>query len=463
MNACRLLKTLFQCLFVLLTLAWPAPVAEAAGNTALQIATFSADVTPPLGTPLMGGGIAPARSIGDPLQARGCVILGGGEPVVLLAVDWCEIRSEAHDRWRTVLAVAANTDPSRVLVTSVHVHDAPIADLQAQRLLEKNNVAGSICPAPVHEAAVQATADALRQSLRQALPLTHIGTGQARVQQVASNRRYLQADGTPAFDRYSATKKPLAQSAPEGTIDPWLKTLSFWNGRKAVAAIHAYSVHPMSHYGKGEVSADFVGMARARRQADDPGVFQIYASGCSGNVTAGKYNDGSPENRPVLADRVYQAMTDAWKATRRVRVSTLQVHSAMLELAPRTSPGFTENELRGRLLTDPKPFGQCLAAMGLSWRQRADSGRRLDVPAVDFGRAQLLLLPAESYVEYQLYAQQQRPESFVMVWGYGDCAPGYIPTERAWAEGDTNLHDWCWIDPGAEGAMQQAIAEALGR
>ena len=59
----------------------------------------------------------------------------------------------------------------------------------------------------------------------------------------------------------------------------------------------------MSYYGKGGVSADFIGLARRRRQEDLPGVFQIYVSGCSGNITAGKYNDGAPENRAVLADR----------------------------------------------------------------------------------------------------------------------------------------------------------------
>jgi hypothetical protein len=36
----------------------------------LRVATFAADVTPPLGHALMGGGIAPAREVGDPLEAR---------------------------------------------------------------------------------------------------------------------------------------------------------------------------------------------------------------------------------------------------------------------------------------------------------------------------------------------------------------------------------------------------------
>jgi hypothetical protein len=118
-------------------------------------------------------------------------------------------------------------------------------------------------------------------------------------------------------------------------------------------------------------------------------------------------------------------------------------------------------DLGKRLQSDKRPFGQCLAALGLSWRKRADAGHKLSVPVLDLGKAQLVLMPAESYVEYQLLAQRLRPDSFVVVAGYGECAPGYIPIERAWKEHDGNLADWCWVAPGAEDAMTRALTAAL--
>ncbi len=426
-----------------------------------QLATFVAEVTPPLGHPLMGGGIAPAKTIEDPLFVHGLVLRGAGQPVVLAVVDWCEIRNDAYERWRSVLAEAAGTVPGRVLVCCIHQHDTPIADLEAQRLLEKHRAAGAICMIDFHEKAVQAVARAVREGLKTPRPITHFGVGQARVEKVASNRRYLGPDGKPRFGRTSATRDAYAREQPEGTVDPWLKTLSFWDGDRPVAALSGYATHPMSYYGKGGVSADFVGLARKRRQADDPGVFQAYLSGCSGNVTAGKYNDGAPGNRPVLAERIYTAMVAAWKATKRQPLTAIDFRSVSLRLEPRDGPGFTVADLTKRLTSDPRPFGQCLAALGLSWRKRADAGHKIDVPVLDLGAAQLVLLPAESYVEYQLLAQRQRPDSFVMVAGYGECAPGYIPTEKAVEEGDGNLHDWCWVAPGAEKAMTAAIAAAL--
>jgi hypothetical protein len=427
----------------------------------LEIATFITEVTPPIAHPLMGGGIAPASKIDDPLFAHGLIFLGAGKPVVLVAVDWCEIRNDAHDRWRSALAEAVDSVPERILLSSVHQHDAPIADLEAQRLLEKHRAAGNICNLEFHEKTVLQVARAARESLANRRKITHLGTGQAKVGKVASNRRFPGPDGMPQFGRGSATRDAKVREQPEGTIDPWLKMLSFWDGEKPVAAVSAYATHPMSHYGKGSVSADFVGEARKRMQADDPKVLQAYFSGCSGNVTAGKYNDGAAENRPVLAQRIYQAMTEAWKITGRQPLRSLDFRSVPLRLEPRNDPGFTVADLGKRITTDARPFGQCLAALGLSWRKRADAGQRLDIPVVDFGPAVFLLLPAESYVEYQLMAQQIRPDSFVVVAGYGECAPGYIPTEQGVKEGDTNLRDWCWVAGGAEPKIREALQSAL--
>jgi hypothetical protein len=444
---------------VFLTFVWPLSAQPAGGE--IRLAVFSADVTPPLGHPCMGGGVAPAKKIVDPLFAHGFVLLGAGKPVVVAAIDWCEIRNDAYERWRSVLAGAAGTDPVRVLVTALHQHDAPIADLEAQRLLDRHKAAGKICDLDFHEQVVQRVARALREGLKKPRRITHFGIGQARVEQVASNRRYLGPDGKPRFGRTSASRDPMARAAPENTIDPWLKTLSFWDENEPVLALSCYATHPMSYYGQGGVSSDFVGLARQRRQADDPKVLQIYTSGCSGNVTAGKYNDGAAENRPVLADRIYRAMAAAWKATRRQPIESIAFRSVTMRLEPRSSPGFTVEDLQRRLTTDKKPFGQCLAALGLSWRKRADAGATIDVPLLDFGKAQLVLMPAESYVEFQLLAQKLRPDSFVVVMGYGESAPGYIPTEKAVMENDGNLHDWCWVAPGAEERMAAALKKVL--
>ncbi len=452
-----LTRTLFVLVLFLSGGAEPARAAAAP----YAIAPFSADVTVPIGHGMMGG-YWKATSVADPLFAKGVVLWGGEQPVVFVSVDWCEIRNDAYDRWREVIAAAAGTTRERVLVSSIHQHEAPVADLTAQRFLEERGLEDGVCDVEFHEKAVQRVAAAVRAAMRERRPVTHLGLGKAKVDRVASNRRYLLPDGRPSFNRGSASAaNVLAREAPDGTIDPWLRTLSFWHDDQPVAALSAYAVHPMSYYRTGEISADFPGLARARRQQETPDCLQIYLSGASGNVTAGKYNDGARATRGVLADRLHAAMVEAWRETKRVPLTSLAFRNTTVRLAPRDEPGLRPDELLATLVPARLPRERNLAAMGLSWRKRVDAGQPIDVPLIDFGAAQLLLLPGESYVEFQLAAQRMNPESFVMVAGFGESATGYVPTEQAVTEKDTNLGDWCWVAPGAEAALLAAIQRVV--
>jgi hypothetical protein len=282
----------------------------AAPRSRFRLALFSVDITPPPGTPVLNG--VESRKAADPLFAKGFVLLGAGSPLVLVALDWCEIRNESYERWRSVLARAAGTVRQRVLVSCVHQHDAPYVDIEAQRLLEAVHAEGRLCDNAVNERALRDVARAVRSSLAGARAVTHIGCGEARVEQVASNRRYVTAEGKISFGRTSATRDPAIRAKPIGLADPWLKTIGFWAGDEPLAAVHCFATHPMSYYGKGEVSADFPGIARARMQREFPSVAQIYLSGCAGDIMAGAFNDGDPGNRAILAERLYGGMEAAW-------------------------------------------------------------------------------------------------------------------------------------------------------
>jgi hypothetical protein len=400
---------------------------------ALHLATFGCDVTPPLGHPLCGGWIEPVRGVDDPLKALGVVLLGAGKPVVFCVVDWCGIRNEAFRTWRKALADAAHTVPENVHVHTVHPHNAPFADVEAEKLIAAAKAPTSL-DLTYYDECVKRSAAALREALPKARTFTHVGTGSARVDQVASNRRIVE-DGKARFSRTSATKNADIRAYPEGLIDPFLKTLSFWDGDTPLAALHAYACHPMSYYGDGRVSADFCGLARQKRQDEDKGVFQVYFNGCGGNVTAGKYNDGSKENRPVLRDKMYRAMVAAWKDTKRTAVNGWDWRVEPVKLLPRKEESFGAEASR-KVLEDPKGTAarRNNAAYQLAWLKRIDTP--IELGCLDFGGKVLSLhLPGEAFIEYQLAAQAMRPDAWVHVAAYGDDGPGYIPTARAYVEG----------------------------
>jgi len=450
-----------SCVFVaaaLLVLA--ARLTVAAEATDLRLATFSADVTVPLGHRCMGVLPTKSKTVVDPLQVHGLVLLGPEKPIVLAAFDWCEIRNDAYDQWRKSLAESAGTTPDRVLVCSVHQHDAPVIDSGAQALLDEVGLEGELFDVDFHNNCLQRVSQAVRECLATAKPVTHIGLGQTRVDRIASNRRVVHLNGRVNFDRGSSSGRNAFHSeTPEGLIDRMLKMISFWHGDEPLVAISHYAVHPMSYYGRGGVSYDFPGMAREAWRRES-GVPHIYVTGCSGDVTAGKHNDGSTEQRVELADRLRRAMKAAWDATERRPLRTLDFRYAELDLPFHEGDDFTADSLATTLRDENATMSnRILAAMGLSSRRRLAAGHRIPVPCVDFGDAQIVVLPGESFVGYQVMAQQMRPDAFVMAIGFGECWPGYVPTKAAFD--DHFGHGWRWVGRGSEAAIKKALRTVL--
>ena len=441
-----------------LALAIPG-LSGATDPSGLRLGQFSAEINPPVGHPCMGGGISPVVSYLDPLFAKGIVLIAKGHaPVVIVSADWCEIRHTAHDAWRKALADATGTTPERVLVSSVHQHDAPVADLRAEEILKKAGSKGSVCFADFHAVAVARVARAAKIAIGNLKTVDKICASRIPVQDVSSNRRTLDSKGRIRFDRGSTTRDAELRQGETGVIDPDMAMISLESSGQALAALFCYATHPMSQYGKGAVSADFPGLARRMVEQAHPGLQAIYLSGCSGNVTAGKYNDGAPGNRMLLAGRLAEAMTKALATAKPLKNPGFRFASVPYSLAFRNTLGFDTASLEAKLHA-PRSFDQCLAAMGLSCQERLQ--RPLDLPILDFGGAALLLAPGESYVEYQLYAKSLRPEAVVLCAGYGESVTGYVPTEKAWAEKDSNLGDWCWVAPGSEDPLKVALKTAL--
>jgi hypothetical protein len=394
----------------------------------LRIAAFRADVTPRLGEPNAGN--VASKEVIDPLWAKGIVLDDGQARYVICAMDWCVLGNDADLLVRTGIAQSAGTDISRVALHTVHQHAAPVVfSLEPGPAPDPKRLRFS---RPALEEISGRVAEAVKASLSTLEPFDRIGTGQAKVDRVASARRLVSADGKPLTRWSESGKDPAMAAAPEGTIDPWLKTITFARGDKPLVRLHYYATHPQSFCCDGRTSADFVGWARETLEQRE-NVFQIYFTGCAGNITVGKYNDASPAAREALGNRLLAAMSASAAATRYSPAARLTWRTVELTMPPRAD----------------KPAG----SPGRRTRPFAPS-------ALEIGDISILQLAGEPMLEFQLYAQQFRPKRFVAVAECNDAA-SYICTDQMLGEGGYEPQA-TRFGPGAEAKLKEAIRQLLG-
>ena len=426
----------------------------------LQIAVFDIDATPPVGSHMAYDPVKGSWDMG--LRARGIVLLGAGRPVVLCSVDWIGIANESQDEFRKVMADAAGTTPDRVAVHTVHQHDAPVCNFGAEKILKEAGIDPARYESTFTRQVMYRLAEAVSESIKNPQTITHLGLGQAPVYMVASNRRIKGEDGLIRATRYTACADSALRAEPEGVIDPNVSLVSFWNNDKPVAVLSYYAVHPQSYYRTGLPNPDFPGIARFYRQLAVPGALHVHFNGAGGNLGAGKYNDGSKENRGILAERLADGMKRAWESTEKepVSVESLRWNVEKVALPPSSDLENLKKEIKARenevaFVSNTLPK--------IAWLNRCKDGKLIDIGCLYAGRARILHMPGELFVEYQLAAKAERPDLFVAMAAYGDYGPGYICTDKAYKEGGYEAGPASGVAPGSEKILISAIKKLLYR
>ena len=386
-------------------------------------------------------------------------------PVVLCAVDWIGIGGDGHTAFREALARAAGTTPERVAVHCLHQHDAPRLDLSAEALLAQHGLSGKMFDVVWARDVIERASTAVREASSKPQRVTHIGLGKGKVEKVASNRRILGPDGKVKYVRWSATKDASVRDQPEGLIDPYVMSLSFFQAERPLAVLTFYTTHPQSYYRTRAADPDFPGMARSMREAALEGVPHIHFNGAGGNVTAGKYNDGSPANRPVLAKRLAEGMARAWDATVKTPVTAADLGWDVKQVVLPAAEHLQEKELEEHLANPTEATNSRVsAAKALAFLRRCQQRVPTDIACLRLAGARVLHMPGELFIEYQLAAQQMRGDLLVAMAAYGDYAPGYIGTEIAYSQGGYETSPRASrVAPHVEKVLMDAMQELLAK
>jgi hypothetical protein len=404
----------------------------------LRMASFRVDVTPPIGHSLCGGLVPSARAVRDPLFARGLILDDGKTRVVLCAVDFCEIVGAAHRRVCRALAQGADTSARHIALHTVHQHDAPYIFREAEPLLKSHGI-GQLDEV-WWEDVVGRLGVAATKASRRLRVVTTVGVGEARVADCASNRRMIGSNGKVSAMRFSLCSDPKLKALPVGLIDPLLRSVTFWSGPKLLASMNYYATHPQSAHGRGIISADTIGEALRRTEERFPSAEHLYFTGCSGNITLGKYSSTRPEkNISLFGSRLGKGIVNAIAHSEIERVAPgplgwsaktidLPFRVRLSEVRAMGLLGAVENSLPQRVVA-----AWALAAM------RTPHWNRVTLQSLRVGPARIVYLPSEMFLEYQLFAQELLPGEFVAVAAYGDGKMFYVPTANAFQQGGYEL------------------------
>lgn len=447
--------------------------ALSAAELTLQIAPIHANVTPQPGDVACVGFMPKISSIEHPLELKGLLIRtgndSGAETFVIAALDYNGLCNTSDDLWRSRIAEAVGTTPDRVALQSLHQHTAPVLDLDGAKLLYAGEPEKWKAHAAFSENMANRAAKAAHEAQTKLQPVTRMIASQAKADRVASNRRIVQPDGTIVF-RGSGVKDPVLHEAPEGLIDPWVRTLTFLNDKTIIAQVHYYATHPQSFYGDERITYDVPGIARQRLQ-DETGVYQIYFTGCGGNIAMGKYNDATRAARDILSERLYQAMKasvavvdagadamakptspDDPQVVQDVRIHKLSKSDISwmvipARFTPRDDGEFHPERARDLMRPEQSFSTRLKASMAVAWFDRLRAGHQVGISRLRIGSVQMIHLPGEPFVEFQLSAQQHAAKSFVCVAGYGECGIWYYGPDVIFADRGGYEQTWSFAEP----------------
>ncbi|SKC70926.1 neutral/alkaline non-lysosomal ceramidase N-terminal domain-containing protein [Krasilnikoviella flava] len=411
----------------------------------LLVGAATVEVEVPPGTPMAGFAARqdPSRGVHDPTTVRALVL----DDVALVSVDVCALHEDTCAQVRARLADVVPT----CVVAATHTHSGPCVG--------RGRVGRHA--AAVHDDVVAAAERAVRHAhaKRRACAVEYT---EVRSPGVGANRRH-----------------------PGRSVDLRLQALCFRDPAdgRVVSRLVVYPCHPVVLDAANLlVSADYPGQVRTVLEAGDPGSVTMFLTGAAGDINTGHRAEdsyrasGTGLRTYAEAERVGAVLADALGGAARHLVGGEVQATAVTEEVDLPLLPVDREQVRRDLARWTTDLGEAdadraaLLGVWASWARGVLDGGvperatwRARVTAVRLGEVALVALPGEPFLASgeQVRAASSAP---VIVLGYSDGCPGYLPPREEYAHGGYEVDDahryYDMPAPFAPGAAEQLVAVA---
>ncbi|MBA2518906.1 MAG: hypothetical protein H0V24_04520 [Chloroflexia bacterium] len=425
-------------------------------------------ITPPLGTPLAGlFRERRATRIEQDLTVRALVLRNDTTTVALVVCDLIWLTGITVAAARKLIEHGTGIRPAHVMISCTHTHTGPATS---------DGLVIEADPTYLDWVAAR-IAECVAAAVCRLVPVT-VASGAAEVAGVCFNRRFLMADGTVAFNPGPRNPNILHSVGP---VDPVVTSVLVEDVAGNPVALSAnLSLHYVGTDDECAISSDYYGWFAANvRDWLGAGCVGLLTNGASGDinnvdVTATLSIRGTARAR-LVARAVAAAAIQATAMQRRERAPVLRGTSTRLTLHRRAiSPD--DIALAEKILATPAAEAPPPAAFsfvvgqpipGYQIRQYAIETLKVgakpvsgtaELQIMQVGRAALVGLPGEIFVDLGLDLKRRLPAPVTAVVSLANDHIGYVPTRAAYAQG--GYETWAtrssWTAPGTGEAVVDA-------
>ena len=419
--------------------AWAAP---------MEAGIAVADVTPPLNY-RMCGYFHERLSTGthDPLLAKAIVLRQGDRRAAMVICDLIGLPREMTVHVRQVAERETGIPAANILLAATHTHTGPLFAGAMRKHLHDLAVAKDgqdpaekvDYPAQLVEKLVKVIVDA-----QGGLGPVKLELVTAKQEGLSFNRRFHMKGGGPV--RFNPGKMNPNILRPAGPIDPDVGFLLFRSaaGERPLASLSVFALH-LDTVGGLEYSADFpYYVEQSLRQELGPELVSVFANGTCGDINHIDVSHNRRQQGHDEARRIGETLAATLEAKlgdlEPVRGPSLDVRTEVVDV-PLQQYSAEEvawaKEAMKKVHTGEMPFLDRVKAYKIMALELLE-GDTLPMTVQVFRIAEdvaLVALPGEVFVDLGLAIKKASPFATTMVIELAHDAPGYVPTQKAFAEG----------------------------
>ncbi|UCD27803.1 MAG: neutral/alkaline non-lysosomal ceramidase N-terminal domain-containing protein [Planctomycetota bacterium] len=413
------------------------------GKTELMAGVAVVDITPPKGW-RMSGYFRERINTGthDPLKAKAMVLAQGDRQAALVFCDLSKISLNVSDQARRLASRRTGIPQSNIVIAATHTHTGPLyfdalRNHFHQRVMNQH---GNDPYEPFDYSAilVKKLVEVISEARTSAKP-TLLEVGKAEETRLSFNRRFHMKDGTVRFNPGRLNPRIVR---PAGPVDPHVGILLLRdaNSRRAIAALTVFALHTATTGGT-EYSADYpYYLEHELRKITDDKFVSIFGIGTCGDVNHIDVKIKTKPSARQIGTRLAETVRNALPKLCFLDSPSLAIKSAKIAVPMQqynSEQVVQAAQSMDKVATRKLPFLKRVEAYKIMDLQlRKGPLLPLEVQVFRFGNdLAIVTLPGEVFVELGLAIKKASPFKNTLVIELANDAPGYIPTQKAFAEG----------------------------